>query len=152
MKKRSGRRRSYRTVNSYLGKRAIVPEIALVGEAVANEAQLALLDILLDGIEEIVLGDLAVDFLLAVVCGVEHSVDRNPTAMAKTYLHLAIGPARDLNDHVQDGLLLVCIQRDIVERRDGHAIFLNVNAVLQGIGTRDLSCLVGRGHIGGRFS
>jgi hypothetical protein len=140
-------------VNSYLGERAIVPEIALVGEAVANEAQLALLDVLLDGIEEILLGDLAVDFVLAVVCGVmEHSVERNPTAMAKTYLHLAIGPARDLNDHVQDGLLLVCIQRDIVERRDGHAIFLDVNAVLQGIGTRDLSRLVGRGHIGGQFS
>lgn len=66
--------------------------------------------------------------------------------MAKTYLHLAIGPAGDLNDHVQDGLLLVGIEGDIMERRDGHAIFLDVDAVLQGVGAPDLSGLVLRSH------
>ena len=138
-------------VSSYLGKGAIVPEVALVREAVADEAQLALLDVLLDGVEEFLLGDLGVDHMLAVVCGamIKSTVDWNPTAMAKTYLHLAIGPARDLNDHVQDGLLLVGVEGDIVERRDGHAILLDINAVLQRIGARDLSCLVGRSHGGG---
>jgi hypothetical protein len=48
------------TASSYLGEGAIVPEVALMGEAVADEAQLALLDILLDGIEEFLLGDLVV--------------------------------------------------------------------------------------------
>lgn len=43
---------------SYLGEGAVVPEVALVGEAVADEAELALLDILLDGVEELLLGDL----------------------------------------------------------------------------------------------
>jgi hypothetical protein len=72
------------------------------------------------------------------------------TAMAKTYLHLAIGPAGDLNDHVQDSLLLVGVEGDVVEGGYGHAIFLDVNAVLQRVGLRDLSRLVDRGHIGGR--
>lgn len=36
----------------------VVPEVALVGEAVADETQLALLDILLNGVEELFLGDL----------------------------------------------------------------------------------------------
>ena len=137
-------------VRAYLGKGTIVPEVALVREAVADEAQLALLDVLLDGVEEFLLGDLGVDHMLAVVCGVvESSVDWNPTVMAKTYLHLAIGPARNLNDHVQDGLLLVGVEGNIVERRDGHAILLDINAVLQRIGARDLACLVGRSHGGG---
>jgi len=37
---------------------AIVPQVALVGETIADIAELALLDILLDGVEELVLGDL----------------------------------------------------------------------------------------------
>lgn len=57
-------------VSSYLGEGAIVPEITLVGEAVADKAQLALLDILLDGVEEFLLGDLIVGLVLAVECGV----------------------------------------------------------------------------------
>ena len=36
----------------------IVPEVALVREAVANESELALLDVLFDRIQELVFGDL----------------------------------------------------------------------------------------------
>lgn len=55
-------------VSSYLGKGAIVPEVALVREAVANEAQLALLNVLFDGVEEFLLGDLGEDHMSAVLC------------------------------------------------------------------------------------
>lgn len=41
-----------------LGEGTIVPEVTLVGEAVANEAKLALLGVLLDGVQELLLGDL----------------------------------------------------------------------------------------------
>lgn len=44
---------------AYLGEGAVVPEVALVGEAVADVSQLALLGVLLDGVEELVLGDLS---------------------------------------------------------------------------------------------
>lgn len=45
-------------VQLYLGEGTVVPEVALVGEAVANVAELALLDVLLDGVERLLLGDL----------------------------------------------------------------------------------------------
>ena len=44
---------------SYLGEGTVVPEVTLVGEAVADEAKLALLHILLDGVEKLLLGDLS---------------------------------------------------------------------------------------------
>jgi hypothetical protein len=43
---------------SYLREGTVVPEVALVGKAVADEAELALLGILLDGVEGLLLGDL----------------------------------------------------------------------------------------------
>jgi hypothetical protein len=43
---------------SYLREGAVVPEVALVGEAVAHEAELALLGVLEDGVERLLLGDL----------------------------------------------------------------------------------------------
>jgi hypothetical protein len=43
---------------SYLREGTVVPEVALVGEAVADEAELALLGVLLDGVEGLLLGDL----------------------------------------------------------------------------------------------
>lgn len=39
----------------YLWESAIVPEVSLVREAVADEAKLPLLDVLLDGVEDLVL-------------------------------------------------------------------------------------------------
>lgn len=43
---------------SYLGEGTVVPQVALVGETVADVAELALLDILLDGVQELLFGDL----------------------------------------------------------------------------------------------
>ncbi len=44
-----------------LGEGTVVPEVTLVWEAVADEAELTLLRVLLDGVEDLVLGDLADD-------------------------------------------------------------------------------------------
>ena len=66
-----------------------------------------------------------------------------------TNLQFAIGPSWNLNDHVQDGLLLVGIERNVMERRDGDAILLDVDAVVQGIGSSDLADRVLRGHLCG---
>ena len=82
----------------YLGKGTIVPDVALVGEAVGDEAKLALLDVLLDGVELLVLGD----------------------------LELGVGPAGDLNNHVVHVLGLVGIQGHVVERGDGDTVLLCV--------------------------
>ena len=41
-----------------LGEGAVVPDVAFVGEAVADEAELAFLRVLLDGVERLFLGDL----------------------------------------------------------------------------------------------
>ena len=64
-----------------------------------------------------------------------------------TYLELGIGPSRNLNNHVQDGLLLVGVEGDIVEGRHGLAILLDVDSVLEGVGSRNLADGVGRGHL-----
>jgi hypothetical protein len=45
-------------VYPYLREGTVVPQIALVGEAVADISELALLDILLNRVEELLLGDL----------------------------------------------------------------------------------------------
>jgi hypothetical protein len=44
---------------AYLGEGTVVPEVALVGKAVAHEAELALLGVLQDGVERLLLADLA---------------------------------------------------------------------------------------------
>lgn len=46
--------------NSYLREGTVVPQVTLVGEAVADVAKLALLDVLLNGVQELLLGDLCV--------------------------------------------------------------------------------------------
>ena len=66
------------------------------------------------------------------------------------YLLLGVGPARDLDDHVQDGLLLIGVEGDVVEGRDGHAILLDVNTVLQRKGLGDLADGVRHGGRCGR--
>ena len=63
----------------------------------------------------------------------------------RAYLLLSVGPARDLNNHVQDALLLIVVERDIVERRDGDAILLVVDTVLQRVGLANLADGVGHG-------
>lgn len=62
------------------------------------------------------------------------------------YLLLRVGPARDLHHHVQDGLLGIGVERDIVEGRDGLAVLLDVDAVLQGEGSTDLADAIAGGH------
>ena len=66
---------------------AVVPDVAVVWEAVANETQTALFDVLLDGIERLLLGD----------------------------LELGVGPTRDLDNHVENAIALVGKERDVVE-------------------------------------
>lgn len=43
---------------TYTREGTVVPEIAFVREAIANETELALLHVLLDGVEKLILGDL----------------------------------------------------------------------------------------------
>lgn len=56
-----------------------------------------------------------------------------------TNLLLCVGPAGNLNDHVEDGLLLVGVQRDVVEWRDRNAIFLDEDAVFKSVRSADLA-------------
>ena len=78
------------TNGTYLRESTVVPDVTVVREAVADVAQTALLDILLDGVEGLLLGD----------------------------LELRVGPAGNLNDHVEDAIVLVGEERDVVEGRD----------------------------------
>ena len=66
------------------------------------------------------------------------------------YLHLGISPPRDLDYHIQHRLLVIGIEWNVVERGDHNSILLNVDAVLQGIGSTNLPCGVGTGrtHLG----
>jgi hypothetical protein len=43
---------------AHLRKGTVVPQVALVWEAVADETEFALLDVLLDGVEGLLLGNL----------------------------------------------------------------------------------------------
>ena len=88
-------------------------------EAVAYEAELALLGILLDGVQSLLLGNLLGVSVIHCLGGVAeqcrlHSIALNCTQLGGTYLHLRISPAGDLDDHVEDGLLLVGVERDVV--------------------------------------
>jgi hypothetical protein len=73
----------------------------MVGEAVAHVAQTALFDVLLDGIERLLLGD----------------------------FHFGVGPAGDLDDHVEDAIALIGEERDVVERGDDLAVVFDVDAM-----------------------
>ena len=134
---------------TYLREGAVVPEITLVGEAVTDEAELALLRVLLDGVQGLLLGDLSWtlvhDHGLTLVCPrAEH-----PLGAVSTHLLLGVGPAGDLDNHVQDCLLLIGIQRDVVKRRDGDTILLNEDAVVKGVGSADVASGISRSHYGG---
>lgn len=56
-----------------------------------------------------------------------------------TNLHLGIGPARHFDDHVEHGLALVGVQRDVVERRQRLAVLFDEDAVLERVGSSDLA-------------
>lgn len=74
----------------------------MVGEAVANEAQATLLDVLLYRVKGLLLGD----------------------------LHLRVSPAGDLNDHVEDTVALVGEKGNVVEGGQDRAILLDVDSML----------------------
>jgi hypothetical protein len=75
----------------------------MVGEAVSNETQAALLDVLFDGVESLLFGD----------------------------LQLGIGPTRDLNNHVEDAIVGVCEEGDVVKGRDdGVVVLFDIYAML----------------------
>lgn len=94
-----------------LGERTVVPDVALVGEAVAHKPQLTLLGVLKNRVEAVLLVD----------------------------LELGVRPTRDLNHHVQNGLLRVSVQRDVVERRhDLACLVLEIDLVVQGVLGADL--------------
>jgi hypothetical protein len=92
-----------------LGESTIIPDVPVVGEAVAHEAQAALFDILLDGIEGLLLGN----------------------------FHLGIRPAGNFDNHVENPIGLIGEERDIVERRDNLAVVLGINPMFEGVGGTD---------------
>ena len=75
------------SMNANLGESTVVPNVPVVGEAVAHVAQATLLDVLLDGVERLLLGD----------------------------FHLGIGPAGNLDDHVENAIVTIRKERDVVE-------------------------------------
>ena len=89
-------------------------------EAIANEAKLAFFDILLDRVQEVFFLDLEESQVSSVPGRSSTIYPRHPNA----HLHLAISPARDFDDHVQDCLLLVGKERNVVPRRYWLAILL----------------------------
>ena len=84
-----------------LRESAVVPDVAVVGEAVAHVAQATLFDVLFDGIERLLLAD----------------------------FHLGVGPAGNLDDHVEYAIALIGEERDVMERRDDPAILLDVDSM-----------------------
>lgn len=74
----------------------------MVGETVTDVTQTVFLNVLLDGVER---------FLL-----------RN--------LHLGVGPAGNLDDHVQDAVVLISEERDVMPRRDDISTLLEEHTVL----------------------
>jgi len=88
-----------------LGEGTVIPDVSVVGEAVADETQPSLLDILFNGVEGFLLGN----------------------------FHLSIRPARNFDDHVENAVVLVCEKRDVVEGRDHGAILFDVDAVFKSV-------------------
>ena len=70
-----------------LGKCTIVPDVTVVRETVADVTQATLLDVLFDGIKWLFFTD----------------------------LHLRVRPARDLNYHVENSIVLVSKKWNVVE-------------------------------------
>lgn len=101
-----------------LRESAVVPDVPVVRETVANVSQPAFLDILLDRIEGLLLGD----------------------------LHLCIGPARNLDDHIENAIVLVSEERNVVEGRDDGSVLLNEHTMLKSVGRASKARGVLRSH------
>lgn len=85
------------------------------------------------GIQELFFGDLDDRRISGLYWG----------AQLTRFAHLQFGicPTRDLDNHVENGLLLVGVQRNVVEGRDGDAILLNVGSELAGVESSNLAQL-----------
>jgi len=86
---------------------AIVPNVTVVGEAVTNEAQTTLLDVLFDGIERLLLRD----------------------------LELGVGPTGDLYNHVEDAIALIGKERNVVEGGNDLSDVFRVDAMFESVGS-----------------
>ena len=73
----------------------------MVREAIPHKTQFTTFDILLDGVERLLLGN----------------------------FHLGVCPPWNLDDHVQNAIVPVGKERDVVKRRDNISIRLDENAV-----------------------
>lgn len=87
---------------THLRERAVVPDVTMVGEAVADETQATLFDVLFDGVEGLLLAD----------------------------FHLGVGPAGDLDDHVEDAIVPVGEKRDVVEGGNDLTISFDEHSVI----------------------
>jgi len=86
---------------------AIVPYVTVVGETVTDETQPTFLDVLLDGIERVFLGD----------------------------LDLGVGPTGDLDNHVEDAIVLIVKERDVVEGGDDGSVLFRIDTMFEGVGS-----------------
>lgn len=68
-------------------------------------------------------------------------------SLEDSYLHLRICPTGDFNNHVQYRLLLIGVQRDIVEGGNDNAIFLNVDPMIECVGLAQLPHCVAHGDM-----
>lgn len=88
-----------------LGEGTVVPDVAVVGEAVTDVTELALLGVCLLARLRGMFGPLAT---LTLEDGVE--------LLLLGDLHLGVGPAGNLNDHVEDGLVVIGVEGDVAAR------------------------------------
>lgn len=112
-----------------LRESTVVPDVTVVREAVANVAEPASLNILLDRIEGFFFGD----------------------------FQLGVGPARNFDDHVENAAVLVSKEGDVMPWGDDRAVLFDENAMLERVGSADLARAVLRSHvlsggIGGQMS
>ena len=131
---------------SHLRECPVVPEVTFVGEAITDIAKLALLNILFDWVQCIVLRYLEESYQHQ--CLGERSGCMRLFSRMVTHLHLGISPSWNLHDHVENSLLLIGIQRDIMKWGQRCSILFDVDAVLKCVGCPILSDRVSGGGIG----
>ena len=132
-------------IYTYTREGSIVPQVALVGEAVADVSQLALFGVLFDRVEEFLFGDLRI-MISTFLPSRPKKKKKKKKKKKENNLLLGIGPAGNLNNHVEHGLLVIGIERDIVEGRDGRSILFDIDSVLDGVGLANLTHRVFRRH------
>lgn len=87
---------------THLRESTVVPDVTVMGKAVADKAQTTFLGILLDRIEGLFLAD----------------------------FHFGVGPTRYFNNHVEVPIVLIGEKRNVVEGRENRSILFNVHSVI----------------------